>query len=83
MLSSFFGGISAKVALYGAAALGAIATILGALGAARSAGKTAEKAANMKRTQEQNNADAAIKADVDATSNDAARQRLRDKWSKR
>lgn len=75
----FFQFLTSKIAGYIGLALG----VLAALFAVRKSGADAEKAKTAVKVQEDNNAQAKVRADVDAVSGDDARKRLRDEWSQR
>jgi len=70
--------LNATVAKYAAIALAAVV----AVGAVFKAGKDSQKVSQSKQEDKHRANEANIRADVDSMSGDAARKRLRDKWSK-
>ncbi len=75
----FFQFLTSKAAQYLGLALGVLAAVF----TIRKSGADAEKAKTAIKVQEDNNAQAKVRADVDATSGSDARKRLQSDWANR
>lgn len=74
----FFQFLTSKIGQYLLLAAG----VLAGLFAVRKSGSDAEKAKAVQKVQEDNNAQAKVRADIDATSGSDARKRLQSDWAK-